>query len=57
MVLTCILARKLKRRLVPVDPAYLRRLVNAKWDAEERKCELERKLELLELEKLSPNYH
>ena len=29
--------------------------MNAKWDAEKRKCELECKLELLELEKLLPN--
>lgn len=45
--------RKLKRRLVSVEPNFIARLVNAKWDAKERRCEVERKLELLELRKLS----
>ena len=49
-------SRKLKRRFISVDPALLTRLVNAKWDAEERRCEVERKLELLELQQLSPNH-
>ncbi|KIM60590.1 hypothetical protein SCLCIDRAFT_1216649 [Scleroderma citrinum Foug A] len=48
--------RKLKRQLVWVDPKFLRCLVNAKWDTEEKRCEVQRKLELLELQQLSSDH-
>ena len=46
-------SRKLKHRLVSVKPNFIAHLMNAKWDAKERRCEVERKLKLLELWKLS----
>jgi len=48
--------RKLKRRLVWVDPRFLQSLVNAKWDAEEKRCEVQHKLELLELQQFSSDH-
>ncbi|KIM63806.1 hypothetical protein SCLCIDRAFT_1213959 [Scleroderma citrinum Foug A] len=48
--------RKLKRQLIWVDPKFLRCLVNAKWDAEEKRCEVQCKLELLELQQLSSDH-